>query len=59
MEVRNSVKVVLEGHAREGQAGIVQATDGKNPPKAVEVKFDIDGKVETVKGVDLVMLGTN
>lgn len=59
MEVRNSVKVVLAGHAREGQAGIVQATDGKQPPKVVAVKFDLDGEVESIKGADLAVLGDN
>lgn len=59
MEMRASVKAVTPGHPREGQAGVVQATDGKTPPKKVDVKWDADGEVETVNASDLVQLGTN
>ena len=59
MEVRNSVKVTNEALARFGTAGVVQATDGKEPAKSVQVKFDTDGETETVKVSDLVVLGTN
>ena len=59
MNARNSVKVINESLARFGTAGVIQSTDGKDPPKVVEVKFDADGEVETVKASDLVVLGTN
>lgn len=59
MEMRASVKAITPGHAREGQAGVVQGTDGKSPPKKVDVKWDLDGEVETVNAADLVQLGPN
>ena len=59
MEVRNSVKVINPELARAGEAGIVMTTDGKEPPKTVGVKFDIDGETETVKTSDLQVLGSN
>lgn len=59
MQTRASVKAVTPGHPREGQAGVVQSTDGKSPPKKVEVKWDVDGEVETVAVADLLQLGEN
>ncbi len=59
MQVRASVKATTPGHPRENQAGIVLATDGKTPPKKVDVKWDVDGEVETVAVSDLVQLGEN
>lgn len=59
MQTRASVKAVTPGHPREGQAGVVQSTDGKSPPKKVDVKWDVDGVVESVATADLVQLGTN
>ena len=59
MEVRNSVKCIAAGHARENQAGVVQSTDGKDPPKKVTVKWDSDQAEELLAVGDLVQLGSN
>lgn len=59
MQTRASVKAVTPGHPRENQAGIVQSTDGKTPPKTVNVKWDVDGEVEKMAVADLVQLGEN
>ena len=55
IQVRDSVKVGAAGHAREGQAGVVQSLDGTT----ALVKFDADGAVEAVEAADLVWLGSN
>lgn len=59
MQVRASVKCITEGHARQGQAGVVIANDGKTPAKTVTVRWDIDQADESVKVVDLLELGQN
>lgn len=54
-QVWQSVKVIAEGHARQGQAGTVHAVDPKHPEE-VAVKFDLDGQVQAVAVTDLQVL---
>ena len=54
-EVWQSVKVTAEGHARQGEAGIVFAVD-KAHPEEVAVRFDLDQQVQLVAVADLVGL---
>jgi len=55
MEVWQSVKVTAEGHARQGQAGIVFAVDRAHPEE-VAIRFDEDGQVQLVAVADLIGL---
>ena len=55
MNVWQVVKPASAEHPRAGQAGVVHAVDKKDPEN-VQVKWDIDGKVETVAVADLVAL---
>ena len=59
MQVRASVKCVNATHDRASEAGVILATDGKNPPESVTVKWDTDGATAQVDPADLVELGTN
>ena len=59
MDVRASVKCTNESLERCNQAGQVMGTDGKTPAKTVNVKWDTDQVIETVKVSDLVELGSN
>lgn len=59
MQVRASVKCIAAGHAREGQAGIIIADDGKTPQKNVTVRWDLDQADEVTKVADLLELGQN
>lgn len=59
MEMRASVKCHTAGHLRENQAGVIVATDGKEPPRKVTVKWDLDQAEEVLVVGDLVQLGSN
>jgi hypothetical protein len=56
MNVWQSVKVKNETHSRYEQAGTVHATNAETHPDEVQVKFDLDGTVESVLIADLVAL---
>lgn len=53
ISVWTSVKVVKEDHARFGQAGSVFATNKETHPDEVQVKFDLNGDIESVLIADL------
>lgn len=59
MELRASVKCIKAGHERELQAGVIMATDGKDSPENVTVKWDTDQAQEVTAVSDLVQLGSN
>jgi hypothetical protein len=50
------VETKTKDHDREGQAGVVHATNHVAHPDSVVVKFDKDGTCEEVAVVDLVTL---
>lgn len=51
--VWNAVVVKTEGHAREGQAGVVVAVNHAKHPDEVVVRFDADSQEEAVAIADL------
>jgi hypothetical protein len=53
MNVWTAVKVKNESHARFNTAGVVFASNVKDHPDEVQVKFDLDGTVESVLIADL------
>jgi len=50
------VKTAKEDHDREGQAGVVHATNRDKHPDLVVVRFDSDNTCEEVSVTDLVAL---
>lgn len=55
LEVWQSVKVAAEGHARNGEAGVVFAVKSDSTDE-VAVRFDSDLQVQLVAVADLVQL---